>query len=173
MSFYLFICETFLFSYVYMCVATQLVFVFYRLGDFYIVRDHIVVFSFFFSSEKSRYLSRAFFWSLSLFFFFFYDICLFSLYAFLYIEKSYITKVNDKKWNGSRLFVVLLLSFIWMAYTTRKTTILWITWKNHSKSLKITFKNSLHYLKDNVFSIFFPRNYDNFYQKCFDQFFSQ
>lgn len=105
--------------------------------------------------------------------FFFYDICLFSLYAFLYIEKSYITKVNDKKWNGSRLFVVLLLSFIWMAYTTRKTTILWITWKNHSKSLKITFKNSLHYLKDNVFSIFFPRNYDNFYQKCFDQFFSQ
>ena len=171
MSFYLFICETFLFSYVYMCVATQLVFVFYRLGDFYIVRDHIVVFSFFFSSEKSRYLSWAFFWSLSLFFF--YDICQFSLYAFLYIEKSYITKVNDKKWNGSRLFVVLLLSFIWMAYTTRKTTILWITWKNHSKSLKITFKNSLHYLKDNVFSIFFPRNYDNFYQKCFDQFFSQ
>ena len=126
-------CPTFYNIFFYALLA----FIVHLLGDFYIIRDHIVIFWFFFSSERFWYLSRGSF--LKPFFY----LLIFGWWIFrhFHIWKKLYNKIYNKKWFDT--FYSIIAIIFSKTFITHKMIIWWVTGKKFEKHpMKITWKNA-------------------------------
>ena len=105
------------------------------LGDFYIIRDHILAFCF---SSFQKHLGTFHEHFFEAFFYYFDNIWLMNLQIFFYTKKKLYEKLLLK--NGSRLFIVLLPSVIYAACITDKIMIFMNQLNITQKSLENYFK---------------------------------
>ena len=106
------------------------------------------------SSERSWHLPKAYFWSLSLFFFFY--IWLTNLWIFLHTTKNFTQNNKVRKWF--KVYLIITINFFCSLHNSQDHDFMYhlkITWK--------LLKNWANYFNDNIFESFFSRNYKFFF----------